>query len=164
MTKDEIDKFLRMVADQLNMIRDDIQRFNEKGEPISGRITQKEMAKLVGCSLPTWSEFECANSLPSAKVLRKLIDQGYDANWILSGKGQMKIGTGSDGKLDKTILSAVITAVWTEIENSGAKLTPIGIAGIISMAYDSYRINKDNDALIKQIGQLIEIASLGGQQ
>lgn len=153
----QVNSDFQHVADRLIQIRDTVQRYVD-GKPVAGRMKQDEIAKFAGCSSPSWSEYECARSLPTAKVLQTLIKAGYDANWILEGKGEMKI---SDTKLDKALLGDVISAVLSEIDNLGAKISPVGISGIIVMAYDNYRQSNDHGAMREQVKQLVEIGSGG---
>ncbi|CAG1771699.1 helix-turn-helix transcriptional regulator [Geobacter sp.] len=156
------------VADRLLQIRNDVfvratNREIGLKDGLGNKLTQAEMANLANCKAPTWAEYESAKALPAPKVIQALIELGYDANWILCGKGQMRLADG-DWTLNKIALNTVIQAVMTEIEKTGAKLSPVGISGIIGVAYDSYRKNDDVTALATQVGQLVVIASMGGQQ
>jgi transcriptional regulator with XRE-family HTH domain len=160
----EITEQYQPVANRLKMIRDDFGRADEFGRGAIGRVSQKDMSEKVGCSLPTWSEYESARALPAPKVLTALIELGYDANWILSGKGAMRISSGSDWTLDKMAMNTVIHVVWEEIEKSGAKLSAVGASGIITMAYGAYRKNEDVPALKEKVAELIELAMMGSQQ
>lgn len=51
--------------------------------------SQKEMAKTIGISLPALQGYEAGKSFPGGKVIEVLVKLGIDANWILSGEGQM---------------------------------------------------------------------------
>src|ERR1039457_6477654 len=52
--------------------------------------SQKDMAKAIGISLPALQGYEAGKSFPGGKVIEVLVKLGIDANWILSGEGQMR--------------------------------------------------------------------------
>jgi len=51
---------------------------------------QKVMAHLVGVGLRTWQQYEEGVHDPSWKVVSKLSEIGYNADWLASGKGPIK--------------------------------------------------------------------------
>jgi transcriptional regulator with XRE-family HTH domain len=55
--------------------------------------TQAAMAEAVSVSLSTWQTYE-AGAAPKCSVLVRLLDLGFDVNWILSGQGSLWRRTG----------------------------------------------------------------------
>lgn len=129
------------------------------------KINQSVIKKEVGCSLASWQEYETAKSAPNAKVLEALVEKGFNANWILSGKGEMKLDDEpiSLSSVDnKKALKKVVKALWTEVEESDANLSPSGAAGIVALAYEEYLAsNKDDLKLFDKIKALVQIADMG---
>lgn len=57
--------------------------------------SQKDMAKAIGISLPALQGYEAGKSFPGGKVLESLVKRGFNANWLLTGEGEMKRGEGT---------------------------------------------------------------------
>lgn len=53
---------------------------------------QKEVAELLGISYRSWQDYEQGKSVPGGKVFEALVKQGFNANWLLTGDGEMKRG------------------------------------------------------------------------
>ncbi len=53
--------------------------------------TQKEMALILGISPRTWQDYEGGVNVPGWKVLEGLAGLRFNANWILTGKGDLEI-------------------------------------------------------------------------
>lgn len=51
-------------------------------------LTQREMADFVQVSSGAWQGYEYGK-VPKADTLKRLVECGYNANWILSGEGPM---------------------------------------------------------------------------
>lgn len=67
------------IADRLRMVREAL------------GMTQVEIAELVGVSANTWRRCEQKNEAPNAEALTVLVQKGFDASWILTGHGQMRL-------------------------------------------------------------------------
>jgi len=52
--------------------------------------TQRDMAKLAGVSNRVWQSYEAGKVTPGGKIFETLVDLGLNANWLLTGKGEMK--------------------------------------------------------------------------
>mgnify|MGYP003134641009 FL=1 len=50
--------------------------------------TQQELADILGCSRSYVGNIMSGRALLSGRVMKKLLDQGYDIHWILSGTSQ----------------------------------------------------------------------------
>lgn len=53
--------------------------------------TQKEMAALLGISFRAWQGYELGKNIPGDNVIKKLVEMGFNANWLLTGEGAMNI-------------------------------------------------------------------------
>jgi len=53
------------------------------------KVSQFDMAKIMGLGASTWQNYELGTSVPNARVMMKLNEKGYDINWVLTGKGTM---------------------------------------------------------------------------
>jgi hypothetical protein len=149
-TKEKNEEF-QPVADRLKELRLDHYRVN-----------QSSMAASVGCSLPTWSEYEGAKALPSAKVLLALIDQGISADWVLAGRGELRLGKGDiAGGIDGETIETVIKMLWQTTDEIGATITPGAAAGIVAMLLESYAASGNDAELSEKAKQLVQIANQG---
>lgn len=52
-------------------------------------LNQTEMAESAGMSLQGYQPNERGSSTPSARILRSFSSMGINANWLLTGKGEM---------------------------------------------------------------------------
>jgi len=58
---------------------------------VRGDVSQAQFAKRLGIHKNSLGNYERGERLPDAGVLCKLIDAGYNANWIISGHGPVNI-------------------------------------------------------------------------
>jgi hypothetical protein len=148
--KEKIAEF-QQVAERLRELRTD-----------SYRINQTDMAALVGCSLPSWSDYEGAKALPAPKVIFALVGHGISADWIFSGKGQMLLNDqSSNADTDKEVMETVVKVLWSTVAESDAVLTPGGAAGIVVMLYEAYSDSGNYAELCEKTKQLVQIADQG---
>ena len=54
-------------------------------------ISQQEMSRQLGISKPAWQGYELGKNEPGCAVIAKLVGLGIDANWVLTGKGTIKL-------------------------------------------------------------------------
>jgi transcriptional regulator with XRE-family HTH domain len=52
---------------------------------------QEEMAASLGISYPSWQGYEQGKNIPGGVVIEALVKKGFNANWILTGNGTMRI-------------------------------------------------------------------------
>lgn len=57
--------------------------------------SQKAMAEELGKTTRSWQVYEEGKSVPGGEVFEALVKLGFDANWILTGEGEMKRGEGA---------------------------------------------------------------------
>jgi transcriptional regulator with XRE-family HTH domain len=55
------------------------------------RKSQKEMAEYIDISFQAWQGYEVGKNEPGSKVIEALTKIGFNANWLLTGKGEMKL-------------------------------------------------------------------------
>lgn len=71
---------------------------------------QKEMAESMGINYRTYQNYENALSDPSWSACESLVKLGFNANWLLTGEGEMRRGTaaspGADHSGDVTAMIA----------------------------------------------------------
>jgi len=51
---------------------------------------QKEMAQLCGASYRSWQGYEAGETPPKAENIEALVKLGFNANWLLTGEGEMR--------------------------------------------------------------------------
>lgn len=66
---------------------------------------QKEAAAICDVSYRAWQGYETGENQPGAKVFDALVKLGFDANWLLSGIGNMW-RQGHGPKLDRLVAAA----------------------------------------------------------
>lgn len=52
--------------------------------------SQKEMAEALGVGLKSWQVYEQGGSVPGGNVFESLVRLGFNANWLLTGEGEMR--------------------------------------------------------------------------
>jgi len=128
-------------------------------------INQSVIKNDVGCSLASWQEYETAKSAPNAKVLEALVEKGFNVNWILTGRGEMKITdkpVTTASSLNYKALKIIIKTIENEILNNEANLSPSGIAQIVAATYDAFiTAGSDFSILSDKIKTQIQIYDLG---
>lgn len=76
---------------------------------------QKEMAKAVGTSFRAWQDYEADKNFPGGKVFESLTRMGFNANWLLTGDGEMTRGGGKTRQpsveLDEELLEYIIIEI-----------------------------------------------------
>jgi len=53
------------------------------------KMSQKEFASLIGASYRAVQDYEGNVTVPGGKVIESYVRQGFDANWILIGEGDV---------------------------------------------------------------------------
>jgi transcriptional regulator with XRE-family HTH domain len=51
--------------------------------------TQRDLADVLGISLPSLREYEQSKSIPGGNVVALMAELGWNANWVLIGNGKM---------------------------------------------------------------------------
>ncbi len=66
------------VADNFKIIRESL------------GLSQKDMAKAINVSLASLQVYEAGRSMPGGNVIESLVKMGFNANWLLTGEGEMQ--------------------------------------------------------------------------
>lgn len=66
------------LAERLKRVREELE------------MSQKELAVKLGISFRAWQGYELGKNVPGSSVIEELVKLGFNANWILTGKGIMK--------------------------------------------------------------------------
>lgn len=61
-------------------------------------LSQHEMSLEVKLSKNAWQTYERGISTPGTQVLSLLADMGFSINWLVTGKGSMRVGDGNSGR------------------------------------------------------------------
>lgn len=61
---------------------------------IRAHRTQQEMAHVLGVAHRTYANYEREERVPDAEVIARLIAEGWDANWLLTGEGPERLAPG----------------------------------------------------------------------
>ena len=77
--KDQKDKRSVEDPDVVKRLR---QKFRETG------MMQQELADILGCSRSYVGNVMSGRALLSGRIMKSLLEQGYDIHWILSGKSE----------------------------------------------------------------------------
>jgi transcriptional regulator with XRE-family HTH domain len=102
-------------------------------------LSQRKMADNLDSSLGALQAYESGKSVPGGNVLEQLARMGFDANWILTGEGEMIRGEGGyyfEGFSFESRL--FIDVVQAGLETKGIKLPESRKQA--ALAYDLYRM------------------------
>jgi len=78
-------------------------KIGERLALIRGDRSQASFAAEIGIHKNSLGNYERGNRTPDSTVLEKLMQAGYNANWVISGEGSMLLATGEDASLDNHI-------------------------------------------------------------
>jgi transcriptional regulator with XRE-family HTH domain len=113
-------------------------------------LKQAEAISLLGMSLSTFQKYETGISLPGAEAIEAFMRVGINANWLLTGKGEMLLADmqapqhqghasiPSLGELDTQRLQLAIETIEEVLEESGRKITAAKKAEAIKLAYEIF--------------------------
>ncbi len=81
-----------LCAERKNNMRSKSNNMSERMKMVRDALglTQKQLADLLDVSVPAIQSYELAKSMPGGKILKRLADEGFNINWILTGEGEMK--------------------------------------------------------------------------
>lgn len=65
--------------------------------------SQKEMVETLGISLPAIQAYECGRNYPGGNVFMAIAMLGGNANWILTGSGEMLIADEEAKQIDEAL-------------------------------------------------------------
>jgi len=64
-------------------------------------VSQREMGNILSISPGSWRVAENGSSVPGGQTLIRLAELGFDTNWILTGKGNMRLEPEQTGLPEK---------------------------------------------------------------
>lgn len=128
-------------------------------------INQKDMAAKIGCAPASLADYETGKALPAPKVLQVLIGFGYDANWILTGRGRMLLEDASwEPNIDTDTLGAIVGAMWRALEEEKVQLSAAGAIEMAKLAHEEYKRSEDNADLDIRVRRFAKLIGLGSKK
>jgi transcriptional regulator with XRE-family HTH domain len=110
------------------------------------RKTQKGMSDLLDLGESTWQRLELKGHIPRGDTLQRLIELGFNTNWILAGQGPMRAGDQQpDGAgeqpspivpADPALSARIAAAIDIVYREERVELAPINLA---ALAIDKYQ-------------------------
>lgn len=95
--------------------------------------TQKTMSSRLGLGETTWQAYERNINKPGAETLEKVADLGFSIDWILTGRGEMRGGSGAH--VDEQSLNAALELVEDWLVKNRRTMTPARKAQVVSSIY-----------------------------
>lgn len=93
-------------------------------------LTQKAIGELLEIGRNSWPRYESGEQMPGGAVIRSLSRRGFNANWILTGEGEMLLSAGhsvtsqtGNINVDKSLdqIQEVSTALFRIFEEEGLR-------------------------------------------
>ena len=80
--------------------------------------TQKQMSAFLKMGETTWQNYERGINIPGAETLQRLCEKGFNAQWILTGKGMVQTSSKEDEKKDPEFMESkeVFSAAYPDEE------------------------------------------------
>lgn len=107
---------------------------------IRGSRSQAAFALEIGAHKNSIGNYERGDRTPDADFLRRIIDAGYSANWVITGEGPMllkdlDVPAGASSGLDLDLLERVARAAFEELKTRRIGLEPADQARVIRVLY-----------------------------
>ncbi len=112
--------------------------------------TQKTMSRRFRLGENTWQSYELNGKLPKGETLAELAALGIDMNWLLTGRGSMRMAAGrpesgdaalplspreSGSVLDLALLSEAIALVEQGLDDLGRRLSSRAKGNLVAALY-----------------------------
>lgn len=120
-------------------------------------LSQKAMDDHLQIGKNSWQRYESVGQVPGGEVLAKLVEKGINANWLLTGEGEMKrFSQESMGPVDIPVLERILLRVGEIEREENADWEPHLKAKLIAAVYD-YVMEEDVSEAdrTKEIGRVI---------
>jgi hypothetical protein len=117
------------------------------------------MAEAVGLrERKSWEGYEAGHHLPNGTVLLALAGLGYDVNWLLTGRGNMRYESGTaraavGTNMDEALLRKVVVACERFLSEKGLSATPDFRAKLVLGAYRLMRRQVEGGLDITKVDQ-----------
>jgi transcriptional regulator with XRE-family HTH domain len=139
----------------------------QSSEQIGGRFKQlraslglstARMAEAVGLrERKSWEGYEAGHHLPNGTVLLALAGLGYDVNWLLTGRGNMRYepstGRAPGASMDEALLRKVVVACERFLSEKGLSATPDFRAKLVLGAYRLMRRQVEGGLDVTKVDQ-----------
>lgn len=104
---------------------------------------QPVMAEAMGVAPRTYASYERDERIPDANALERLVEEGWNANWVLTGEGPermealagYRVAEPSQPVKHETLTIALQLATEA-LEDRGRTLPPAKRAELVSLIYD----------------------------
>lgn len=99
--------------------------------------SQKAMSEALGINTRTWQIWEEGGSVPGGNHLESLVRLGFDANWILTGEGQMRRGDAAQQQSATTAQASTEAPIQTAAHAAFDALGVVEGMGLLTKIYSS---------------------------
>jgi len=125
---------------------------------LSKKLTQKDMASVLGCTIPTYNRYEKGVAVIGTKDLELLYYMGCNLSWLITGKENMVINEDkSESNLIKTITeqseAAKTTAEALLNFSENAKTTAEALLNFSENAKTTADVIKEQTITIKMLSE-----------
>tara|TARA_R110000868_G_scaffold225568_2_gene477832 strand:+ start:37450 stop:37929 length:480 start_codon:yes stop_codon:yes gene_type:complete len=126
------------------------------------KLSQAGMAEAVGTSVTGWQTYEHGKHVPGGQIIARLVELGFDANWVLTGDGPMrrdfKGRSYEKTGIDPLRFAKIMADVFEVFIEENQKVSGEALGSITSEIYEKVFDLDDNDELTNEI--VIEINRL----
>lgn len=132
---------------------------------IRGSRSQADFARELGVHKNSLGNYERGDRTPDANFLGKLINVGFNANWVITGEGPMLLKDLDEprGPVDMEILEGILTGLAEIEELEGEPMEPNWRARMTAALYEYFIEEEAEGADIKQdIGKVIKLIRKAG--
>lgn len=133
-------------------------------------LTATAMAERVGLGdRKSWENYERGSSTPRVETLSHIAAMGIDLNWLLTGKGNMRLiadtaAPTKESHVEPETLEAALIVIDEFAEARGLALSREQRAKLVSMLYDLYAIREQGVASdTAYVAQLFRMVAGGGR-
>lgn len=109
---------MKSVKDRVIHIRNVIEHDGQKG------VSQDTMSKKLGISIRSYQKYEGGEGFPGFEVLQKYSNLGFNANWILTGEGDVKHSKSKAYGLNIDLFVELLEKMETRIYAKKAVIPP----------------------------------------
>lgn len=125
---------------------------------------REKFAQMVGCGKSSWQKYEEDQAVPGANVLKSLCDQGFSADWILTGQGEMLLRNSEENSalpFNMPLLNEIITEVDILLENKKHKISNTKRSKLYGLLYEEIMGTRlENEAEGKEIEESLDLEKI----
>jgi transcriptional regulator with XRE-family HTH domain len=125
---------------------------------------QKRMSEAVGGKVRSWQEYEANDKVPGSAVITGLVKLGINANWLLTGEGEMCLnalspGSAPDGPIDRAVLRDVVEVLEEVLKETGRVVAPANKAELILLLCDEITEQEGKRPGKESVARLLRLVS-----